>query len=335
MAFQRDFPRTRSRRLRDQDFVRRLVGESKVSVDDLIYPAFLFDGTGDDQNIPSLPGIARQSIDNFLRTCERCVELGIPMVSLFPVIAQEHKSLDAKHAYDEKGLVARAVRAIKARFPELGVMTDVALDPYTTHGQDGIIDSKGYILNDETCRVLARQALSHAAAGADVVGPSDMMDGRIGSIRSALEEASFPLTKILSYAAKFASHLYAPFRDGVGSSANLGSASKETYQMDPCNRREALHEVAMDLSEGADMVMVKPGLPYLDIVADIKREFGVPTFVYHVSGEYAMLMAAAQHGWLNEEKCTLELMSCFKRAGADAVLTYSALKVANWLKDRG
>lgn len=281
-----------------------------------------------------MPGIERVSIDELLRDAESCAELGIPAIVLFPVIDSAHKSADAAEAYNDNGLVPRAIRALKARLPELGVITDIALDPYTSHGQDGLIDEHGYVLNDATVAVLVRQALSHAAAGADIVAPSDMMDGRIGAIRGALESAGNVNTLILAYAAKYASSFYGPFRDAVGSAAQLGKASKETYQMDPANGEEALREVALDLEEGADMVMIKPGTLYLDVVQRVKAQFGVPTFAYHVSGEYAMLQAAAQNSWLDERRATLETLLAFKRAGADAVLTYSALQAARWLKEK-
>jgi len=280
-----------------------------------------------------MPGVQRQSIDLLLKAAEECVAYGIPALALFPVVDQSLKTLDAKEAYNPEGLVPRTIKALKQAFPELGVITDIALDPYTSHGQDGLIDDAGYVMNDETVSVLVRQALCHAEAGADVVAPSDMMDGRIGAIRQALEFDGHIHTRILAYSAKYASSFYGPFRDAVGSAANLGKGNKYTYQMDPANSDEALKEVALDLEEGADMVMVKPGMPYLDIVRRVKQEFGVPTFAYHVSGEYAMLKAAAQNGWLDERACVLEALLCFKRAGADGVLTYYALEAAKWLKD--
>jgi porphobilinogen synthase len=279
-----------------------------------------------------MPGVKRQSIDVLLKTAGECVKLGIPAIALFPVVEQQHKSLDAAEAFNDKGLVPRTIKALKSAYPELGIITDVALDPYTTHGQDGLIDDTGYVMNDETVAVLVQQALCHAKAGADVVAPSDMMDGRIGAIRDALEENGFIHTKILAYSAKYASAFYGPFRDAVGSSANLGAGNKYTYQMDPANSDEAIKEVALDIEEGADMVMVKPGMPYLDIVRRVKEEFGVPTYAYQVSGEYAMLKAAAQNGWLDEKACVLESLLAFKRAGADGVLTYFAMDVARWLK---
>ena len=326
------FPNIRPRRMRKDDFSRRLMREHVLTVDDLIYPVFVLDGERRTEAVTSMPGVRRQSIDVLLETAAECVALGIPALALFPVVDQPLKSLDAKEAFNPQGLVPRTVRAIKARFPELGVITDVALDPYTTHGQDGIIDDTGYVLNDETTAVLLQQALCHAAAGADVVAPSDMMDGRVGAIRHALEQAGHIHTRILAYSAKYASAFYGPFRDAVGSSANLGKGNKYNYQMDPANSDEALKEVALDLEEGADMVMVKPGMPYLDIVRRVKEQFGVPTYAYHVSGEYAMLKAAAQNGWLDERACVLEAMLGFKRAGADGVLTYYAMDIARWLK---
>lgn len=307
--------------------------ETCLSADDLIYPVFVLDQADAVQAVASMPGIERQGLEPLLRTCEQMLELGLPMLALFPVIDASLKSEHAEAAWDDDGLVPRTVRAIKQRFPELGVMTDVALDPYTSHGQDGIVDSSGDVLNDETVEALVQQALSHARAGADVVAPSDMMDGRIGAIREALEAAGHIHTLILSYAAKYASAFYGPFRDAVGSAANLAGGSKQTYQMDPGNRDEALREVALDLDEGADWVMVKPGLPYLDIISDVKAEFGVPTFAYNVSGEYAMLKAASANGWLDERKVVLEALLSIRRAGADGILTYHALDVARWLRE--
>ncbi len=327
------FPMTRMRRARRQDFARRLMRETRLHSDDLIYPVFVLDAPSATEPVPSMPGVQRQGIDVLLRTCEQMLELGIPMLALFPVIDSALKTERAEAAWDDDGLVQRTVRAIKQRFPELGVMTDVALDPYTSHGQDGIIDAHGYVLNDVTVEALVQQALSHAHAGADVVAPSDMMDGRIGAIREALEVADLPNTLILSYAAKYASAFYGPFRDAVGSAAQLGAGGKETYQMDPGNRDEALREVGLDLDEGADWVMVKPGLPYLDIISDVKAEFGVPTFAYNVSGEYAMLKAAAANGWLDERKVVLEALGSIRRAGADGILTYHALDAAKWLAE--
>ena len=327
------FPARRPRRLRKHEFSRRLVRENRLGVEDLIYPVFVVEGEKRREAVGSMPGIERLSLDLLLEEVKELVALGIPAIALFPVIAQEAKSLDASAAWDADGLVQRTVRAIKAIAPELGIITDVALDPYTTHGQDGIIDAQGYVQNDLTTRALVKQALSHAAAGADVVAPSDMMDGRIGAIREALESHGFSHTQILAYSAKYASHYYGPFRDAVGSAANLGKSSKETYQMDPGNGNEALLEVGMDIAEGADMVMVKPGMPYLDVIWRVKEQFGIPTFAYQVSGEYAMHMAAIQNGWLKERECIMESLLCFKRAGADAVLTYFAKRVAQWLKE--
>ncbi len=327
------YPLTRLRRLRRDAFSRRLVRENRLSTDDLILPVFVLEGEGQREAVPTMPEVERLSIDLLLQEAAELVDLGVPAVALFPVVPQEKKSLDAAEAYNPDGLAQRAVRALKAAHPELGVITDVALDPFTTHGQDGIIDDNGYVLNDETVAVLVKQALSHAEAGADIVAPSDMMDGRILAIRQALEEAGHIHTRILAYSAKYASSYYGPFRDAVGSAANLGAGDKSTYQMDPANSDEALHEVALDLEEGADMVMIKPGMPYLDIVRRVKDQFAAPTFVYHVSGEYAMLKAAAQNGWLDERKTVMEAMLAFKRAGADAILTYYAKRVAAWLKE--
>ncbi|MDH5833256.1 porphobilinogen synthase [Luteimonas kalidii] len=326
------YPDTRLRRMRRDAFSRRLMRETVLTTDDLIQPVFVHDATGR-APVASMPGVERLSIDELLRVAEAASELRIPALALFPVTAPEAKSLHATAAWDEDGLAQRAVRALKSRFPQLGVITDVALDPYTAHGQDGLLDDTGYVLNDATVDALVKQALSHAAAGADVVAPSDMMDGRIGAIRVALEEAGHVHTRILAYAAKYASAFYGPFRDAVGSAAALGKADKTTYQMDPANADEALREVALDLDEGADMVMVKPGLPYLDIVRRVKDTFGVPTFAYQVSGEYAMLKAAAANGWLDERACALEALLAFKRAGADGVLSYFALDAARWLRD--
>ena len=326
------YPATRPRRMRRDEFSRRLMREHIVTANDLIYPVFVLDGENRIEEVASMPGVRRQSIDVLLKTAGECVALGIPALALFPVVDQSLKSLDAAEAYNPNGLVPRTIKALKAAYPELGVITDIALDPYTSHGQDGLIDDNGYVMNDETVAVLVRQALCHAEAGADVVAPSDMMDGRIAAIRSALEFDGHIHTRILAYSAKYASAFYGPFRDAVGSAANLGKGNKSTYQMDPANSDEALKEVALDLDEGADMVMVKPGMPYLDIVRRVKQEFGVPTFAYHVSGEYAMLKAAAQNGWLDEKSSVLEAMLSFKRAGADGVLTYYAMDVARWLK---
>jgi porphobilinogen synthase len=326
------FPHVRPRRMRRDEFSRRLMRETVLTADDLIYPVFVHELNGR-APIASMPGIERVSVDELLRVAEAACELRVPALALFPVTAPEAKSLDAVAAWDDDGLCQRAVRALKARFPELGVITDVALDPYTSHGQDGLVDDRGYVVNDETVEALVKQALSHARAGADVVAPSDMMDGRVGAIRAALEADGHVHTRILAYSAKYASAFYGPFRDAVGSAAALGKGNKYTYQMDPANSDEALHEVAQDLAEGADMVMVKPGLPYLDIVRRVKDEFGVPTFVYQVSGEYAMLKAAAINGWLDERGCALEALTSIKRAGADGVLTYFALDAARWLRE--
>ncbi len=322
----------RPRRMRKDEFSRRLMRENVLTTNDLIYPVFVLDGENRIENVASMPGVQRQSIDVLLKTADECVKLGIPALALFPVVDQQYKSLDAAEAFNDKGLVPRAVKALKKAFPELGIITDVALDPYTTHGQDGLIDDTGYVMNDETVAVLVKQALCHAKAGADVVAPSDMMDGRIGAIRDALEESGYIHTKILAYSAKYASAFYGPFRDAVGSAANLGKGNKYNYQMDPANGDEAIKEVALDIEEGADMVMVKPGMPYLDIVRRVKDEFGVPTYAYQVIGEYAMLKAAAQNGWLDEKDCVMESLLAFKRAGADGILTYFAMDVARWLK---
>ena len=326
------FSGTRMRRMRRDDFSRRLMRESVLTPDDFIYPVFLLEGEGRIEKVSSMPGVERQSLDILLKTAERAVKLGIPALALFPVIDASLKSLGAEEAYNPDGLVPRVIKALTREFPNLGVITDVALDPYTSHGQDGLIDGTGYVLNDETLEVLARQALCHAQAGADVVAPSDMMDGRIGRIRAELEGAGQIYTRILAYSAKYASAFYGPFRDAVGSAGNLGKGNKYKYQMDPANSDEALREVALDLEEGADMVMVKPGMPYLDIVRRVKDEFKVPTYAYQVSGEYAMLKAAAQNGWLDEKACVLESLLAFKRAGADGILTYFALDAAEYLK---
>ncbi|MGQ0656968.1 MAG: porphobilinogen synthase [Chromatiales bacterium] len=326
------FPRTRLRRMRASAFSRRLMRERMLTTDDLIYPMFVSEGERVRAPIASMPGIERLSVDELLREAEALLDLHIPAVALFPVTPQSAKSLDAREAYNPEGLAQRAVREVKARLPELGVITDVALDPFTTHGQDGLVDQRGYVVNDATVETLMKQALSHAEAGADIVAPSDMMDGRIGRIRDALEAAGHVNTKILAYSAKYASSFYGPFRDAVGSAASLKDADKYSYQMDPANSDEALREVEMDIAEGADMVMVKPGMPCLDIVQRVKSTFGVPTFVYQVSGEYAMLKAAAQNGWLDERAIVLESLLCIKRAGADAILTYFARQAAEWLK---
>ncbi|MPW31335.1 porphobilinogen synthase [Agarivorans sp. B2Z047] len=327
------FPATRMRRIRRHDFSRRLASENQLSVDDLIYPMFVIEGENQTETVASMPGVKRFSIDLLLKEAEQLVALGVPMIALFPVTPLEQKSLLAEQAYADDALAQRAVRALKQAFPELGVMTDVALDPFTTHGQDGIIDDEGYVQNDITTEILVKQALSHAAAGADVVAPSDMMDGRIAAIREALEEAGYHNTMIMAYSAKYASSYYGPFRDAVGSSGNLKGGNKKTYQMDPANGQEALHEVALDIEEGADMVMVKPGMPYLDVVRQVKDAFAVPTFAYQVSGEYAMHKAAIENGWLAERPVVLESLLAFKRAGADGILTYFAKDVAQWLAE--
>lgn len=326
------YPARRPRRMRFDQFSRRLMAEHRLSVDDLIYPMFVCEGEGQREAIASMPGIERLSLDLLVAEAAELVALGIPAVALFPVTPASAKSLDAAEAWNPQGLAQRAVRALKSAFPELGVITDVALDPFTTHGQDGIIDAEGYVLNDITIEALVRQALSHAEAGADVVAPSDMMDGRIGAIRQALEQAGYVNTRILAYSAKYASAYYGPFRDAVGSAGNLKGGNKYSYQMDPANSDEALTEVALDLQEGADMVMVKPGMPYLDVVRRVKETFGVPTFAYQVSGEYAMHMAAIQQGWLSEQAVIMESLLAFKRAGADGILTYFAKRAAQWLQ---
>jgi porphobilinogen synthase len=326
------FPAARMRRMRRDPFSRNLMRENVISAHDLIYPVFILDGANQRQQVASMPGVERVSVDLLMKVAEECVSLGIPVLALFPVIDQSLKTYDGVEATNPDGLVPRAVRELKRNFPELGILTDVALDPYTTHGQDGLPDENGYIVNEMTVEMLTRQALAQAEAGVDVVAPSDMMDGRIGTIRAALEERGFIHTRIMAYSAKYASAFYGPFRDAVGSSANLGKADKNTYQMDPANTDEALREVALDLAEGADMVMVKPGMPYLDVVRRVKDEFKVPTFAYQVSGEYAMLKAAAQNGWLDHDKVMMESMMAFKRAGADGVLTYFALDIARKLK---
>jgi len=327
------FPATRMRRMRHDAFSRRLMRETHLRTDDLIYPVFVLEGQGQHEPVASMPGVERLSIDLLVREAETLLSLGIPAVALFPVTPTAYKSENAREAYNPQGLAQRAVRALKRAHPTLGVITDVALDPFTTHGQDGLIDATGYVMNDETIAVLIKQALSHAEAGADVVAPSDMMDGRIGAIRNALEAAGDVHTRILAYSAKYASSFYGPFRDAVGSAANLGGGNKYSYQMDPANSDEALWEVSLDLEEGADMVMVKPGMPYLDIVRRVKDTFGAPTFVYQVSGEYAMLMAAAHNGWLDERAVVLESLLSIKRAGADGILTYFAKAAAGWLKE--
>jgi porphobilinogen synthase len=326
------FPAIRLRRMRRDPFSRALMRENVVTSADLIYPVFILEGTQQRQAVTSMPGVERVSVDLLLKVAQDCVELGIPVMALFPVIDESGKSLDGAEAHNPDGLVPRAIRALKQAFPQLGILTDVALDPYTVHGQDGIIDDNGYVINEITTEALVKQALCHADAGADVVAPSDMMDGRIGAIRAALEAQGHIHTRIMAYSAKYASAFYGPFRDAVGSAANLGKGDKNQYQMDPANSDEALREVGLDLAEGADMVMVKPGMPYLDIVRRVKDEFKVPTFAYQVSGEYAMIKAAAQNGWLDHDKVMMESMMAFKRAGADAVLTYFALDIARLLK---
>ncbi len=326
------FPSVRMRRMRKDDFSRRLMRENVLTVDDLIYPVFVIEGENKREAIASMPGVERLSLDLLVEQALKVAELGVPMMALFPVVGSDNKSDNAEEAFNPEGLAQRAIRAIKKAVPELGVMTDVALDPFTLHGQDGLMNEVGYIVNDETVEVLVKQAISHADAGADVVAPSDMMDGRIGSIRQALEKAGHTNTRIMAYSAKYASSFYGPFRDAVGSAGNLGGGNKYGYQQDPANSDEALYEVALDLQEGADMVMVKPGMPYLDIVRRVKDEFKAPTYVYQVSGEYAMLKAAAQNGWLDEKEVVLESLLAFKRAGADGILTYFAKDVAQWLK---
>ena len=327
------YPHKRMRRMRHDGFSRDLMREHVLTPSDFIFPVFVLEGSSRAEDVKSMPGVQRKTLDLLLKDAEQCVQLGIPVMAIFPVIDTPAKSLDAREAYNPDGLVPRVVAALKKHFPELGIMTDVALDPYTTHGQDGLIDTNGYVLNEETVEVLVKQAAAHAAAGADIVAPSDMMDGRIGAVRAVLDANGHIHTRIMAYSAKYASSFYGPFRDAVGSSGNLGAGNKYTYQMDPANSDEALWEVGLDLQEGADMVMVKPGMPYLDIVRRVKDEFKAPTFVYQVSGEYAMLKAAAQNGWLNEKACVLEALMSFKRAGADGVLTYFALDAARWLKD--
>ena len=329
------YPDVRPRRMRRNDFSRRLMRETQLSADDFIYPVFVLEGRDRREPVASMPGIERLSIELLVREAESVAELGIPALALFPVVPGERKSEHAEEAWNPEGLVPRAVQALKQAVPELGIITDVALDPYTSHGQDGLLDETGYVINDDTVTALVRQGLCHAEAGADVVAPSDMMDGRVAAIRQALEGDGHIHTRILAYAAKYASSFYGPFRDAVGSAANLGGGDKKTYQMDPANSDEALREVALDIAEGADMVMVKPGLPYLDIVQRVKREFGVPTFAYQVSGEYAMLMAAHANGWLDGPACALEALTSIKRAGADGVLTYFAKQAAGWLKAGG
>ena len=329
----RNYPNTRMRRMRRDDFSRRLMRENTLTVDDLIYPVFVIEGQNQLEPVASMPGVSRMSIDRLVEHAGEVVDKGIPMMTLFPVTPAEAKSDNAEAAYDPEGLAQRAIRTLKSVYPSLGIMTDVALDPFTSHGQDGLMNDEGYIVNDETKAVLVKQALSHADAGAEVLGPSDMMDGRIGAIREALEAAGHTNTRIMSYAAKYASSYFGPFRDAVGSAGNLGGANKYSYQMDPANSNEAIHEVALDLQEGADMVMIKPGMPYLDIIRRVKDEFGAPTYAYNVSGEYAMIKAAAQNGWLEEKDVVMEMMMGFKRAGADGVLTYFAPDIADWLAE--
>jgi len=328
-----NFPQTRMRRMRYHDFSRRLMRENRLSVDDLIYPMFVTEGSNQRESISSMPGIERLSLDLLLTEAHELYNLGIPAIALFPVTSADKKSEHAAEAYNPEGLIQRSVRALKKAVPELGIITDVALDPFTTHGQDGLVNSDGYVMNDETIKVLTRQALSHAEAGADIVAPSDMMDGRIGAIRQALEEENHINTLILAYSAKYASSFYGPFRDAVGSAGMLGKGNKYSYQMDPANADEALREIQLDLQEGADMVMVKPGMPYLDIIRRVKDQYGVPTFAYQVSGEYAMLKAASMNGWLDEKQVVMESLLAFKRAGSDAILTYYAKSVAQWLQE--
>ena len=330
----RSYPATRMRRLRRDDFSRRLSRENRLSVDDLIWPIFIREGVGEAVPVPSMPGVVRHSVDQAVAAAQQAAELKIPAMALFPYIEAGAKTPDAAQSCNDDGLVQRTVRAIKAAVPQLGIITDVALDPYTSHGQDGLVDDTGYVLNDATVGALERQALSHARAGTDIVAPSDMMDGRIGAIRRTLEAEGYSNTRIMAYSAKYASVFYHPFRDAVGATGTLGKADKFSYQMDPGNSDEALQEVALDLSEGADMVMVKPGLPYLDVLQRVKECFGVPTYAYNVSGEYAMVMAAVGNGWLDERSCILELLTGFKRAGADGVLTYFALNAARWLHEQ-
>ena len=327
------FPGRRLRRVRRHDFSRRLVAENQLTVNDLIYPVFVMEGHNKQQEVPSMPGVYRMTIDLLIKEAETIAKLGVPVLSLFPVIEADKKSLHAEEAYNPDGLVQRTVRALKDAVPELGLLTDVALDPYTTHGQDGVIDADGYVINDITKEILVRQALSHAEAGAEIVAPSDMMDGRIGAIRDQLELDGLVNTQIMAYSAKYASCYYGPFRDAIGSASNLKGGNKMTYQMDPANTDEALQEIAQDLQEGADMVMVKPGMPYLDVIRRVKDTFGVPTFAYQVSGEYAMHMAAIQNGWLAEKPAVMESLLCFKRAGANGILTYFSKRVAQWLHD--
>lgn len=326
------YPAYRPRRMRRDDWSRRLIQENRLTVDDLIYPVFLLPGTNKTEAVASMPGIERMSLDRLFKVAEECVRLGIPVMALFPVIEPSLKTINGSEAFNPRGLIPTAVAELKKRFPQLGIMTDVALDPYTSHGQDGILDDQHRIQNDETVAILVKQALCHAAAGVDIIAPSDMMDGRIGMIRTALEEQGFIHTRIMAYAAKYASSFYGPFRDAVGSAANLGKADKKTYQMDPANGDEAIREVGLDISEGADLVMVKPGMPYLDIIYRVKEAFGYPTYAYQVSGEYAMIKAAAQNGWLDHNSVMMESLIGFKRAGADGILTYFALETGRLLK---
>ena len=332
-SFTGSYPYTRPRRMRRDDFSRRLMREHQLTVDDLIYPVFVLEGKNQQEEVASMPGVTRKSIDLLVEEAKQAADLGVPTMAIFPVTPDECKSDGAEEAYNPDGLAQRAVRALKEAVPEMGVITDVALDPFTSHGQDGLMNDEGYIMNDETVEVLVKQAVSHAEAGADIVAPSDMMDGRIGEVRKALEAGNHVNTRILAYSAKYASSFYGPFRDAVGSAGNLGSGNKYSYQMDPANTNEALREVALDLQEGADMVMVKPGMPYLDIVRRVKDEFLAPTYVYHVSGEYAMLKAAGLNGWIDEKACVLEALLGMKRAGADGILTYYAKDVAEWLNN--
>ncbi len=326
------FPQKRMRRMRRDKFSRRLMRENHLHADDFIYPVFVLNGKNRKEKIPSMPGVIRQSADMLMQQAEKCLQLGIPALAIFPVIEPNLKSLTAAEALNPRGLVPQLITKLKKHFPELGIITDIALDPYTSHGQDGLVDADGYVMNDETVKMLAQQALVHAQAGADIVAPSDMMDGRIAAIRDALDSKKYIHTRILAYSAKYASGFYGPFRDAVDSSTNLGEGSKSTYQMDPANSDEAIWEVGIDLGEGADMIMIKPGMPYLDIVRQVKDQFKAPTFVYQVSGEYAMLKSAAQNGWLDEKTCVLESLLAIKRAGADAILTYYAMDAAGWLK---
>lgn len=332
MASFGQFPQKRMRRMRRNEFSRRLMRENYLHADDFIYPVFVLNGKNREEKIPSMPGVIRQSADMLMQQAEKCLEFGIPALAIFPVIEPSLKSLTAAEALNPKGLVPQIITKLKKHFPELGIITDIALDPYTSHGQDGLVDADGYVMNDETVKILAQQALVHAQAGADIVAPSDMMDGRIAAIRDALDSKKYIHTRILAYSAKYASGFYGPFRDAVDSSTNLGEGNKSTYQMDPANSDEAIWEVGIDLEEGADMIMIKPGMPYLDIVRQVKDQFKAPTFVYQVSGEYAMLKSAAQNGWIDEKTCVLESLLAIKRAGADAILTYYAMDAAGWLK---